>query len=160
MKTLRRQVHAQHVLLQRGTSMIELLITGAVVAILATFAGPTMADMQAGYQLSGASLEIFSALQRARMAAVMENNRYRVTIIDESNYQIHDDDDGDGLEDAGEMVTSASILTDNPGQSLSATGSFTFVPTGVVVTPGTVTVAGAAGSRTVVVSTAGRIRIQ
>lgn len=143
-----------------GLTLIELMVTLAVLAILLAVTAPIFSQIRQVYNLRGAAREIFSELQKARMAAVMENNRYRFSLVDSYNYKIHDDNDNDGAEDAGETVTTKNIQTDSPGVTLSATNTVTFIPNGTASTYGTITLTNTSGSKSVVVSSAGRIRIQ
>ena len=136
------------------------MATLAVLAILLAVTAPLFSQIRQVYDLRGAAREIFSELQKARMAAVMENNRYRFVLIDSSQYKIHDDNDNDNVEDAGETVTTKNVQTDSPGVTFTATNTVTFVPNGTASSYGTITLTNTSGSKSVVVSSAGRIRIQ
>jgi len=54
-------------------------------------------------------------MQLTRMQAVSERNNYVITFnVGSNQYSIYDDDDNDGAE-AGELVKTVNIGTDNPG---------------------------------------------
>lgn len=63
---------------QKGFTLVELLITISVAAILAALAAPSFKGFVAKQGVSSASNEIFSALNLARMEAVKRNRHVLV----------------------------------------------------------------------------------
>lgn len=121
---------------EAGVSLAEVTVVVAVLSGLLAASAPALVETLDIYRVQAGTRQIFGELQKARMAAVMENNRYRVSVVGGTRYDIHDDDDGDDIEDRGEAVTTGDIRSDGPGLSLAATGPVTFAPNGVALTRG------------------------
>ena len=66
-----------------GFTLLELLITLAIVAILLTVGVPSLRSMMQGNQLVASTNELLSALHVARSEAIKSNSR--VTICESSN---------------------------------------------------------------------------
>ena len=146
---------------RRGTTVVELLAT---VAVLGTFVGTTMltsSQVRPLYIVRGAARQVAADLQKTRMSAVTENNRYLVQFTSNHTDTILDDNNNDGTAETGEGVRTVDIDLDWSGVSMSSTGTITFLPNGTVVAPVTLTLqkAGTA-SKTITISQAGSIRVQ
>jgi Tfp pilus assembly protein FimT len=142
--------------------MVEIVVGVQLCVILALLAAPSFSQILQLYYLRGASRAIFADLQKARMAAVMENHRYRLTVVDSHTYKVHGDTNNNGAEDPGESVTTRNVQGDSPHVQLAGTDTITFAANGTAPTSGTITVSnerGPTGSMTVAVSPAGRVRI-
>jgi Tfp pilus assembly protein FimT len=122
---------------------------------------PIFSELLGTYHLRGATQELFAELQRARLAAVMENHRYRVSVEPGTGYyEVHDDQNNNDAEDSGE-VTIRSVEIQNPGVILEGDTVVTFLPNGTALTYGAITlVSRSGGTKRVVVSSGGRIRAQ
>lgn len=143
---------------QAGFSLAEILVTIAIGGVLTALAVPNLVQMSTGYRLRGATHEIFTALQRARMAAIKENNRYRFSISG-STYSIHSDLDNDGTVDSGETVTAKNITDTARDVSLSSDTAIVFAANGTAVISGSVILSNGNQTKTVSVSVAGRVKI-
>lgn len=64
---------------QRGWSVIESLVGTAVASVLASVAVPNMVEVKNGMSVSGATMEIVSALHLARSEAVTRHTRVAVS---------------------------------------------------------------------------------
>jgi Tfp pilus assembly protein FimT len=147
---------------QLGMTFSEVTTSLVLLAGIVAIIGPVFTQLLGIYHLRGATQEIFAELQRARLAAVMENHRFRLSVIDGTGtYDVHDDRNNDGVEDEGE-VTSRGVDIDNPGIVLSGEqAGVTFLPNGTALTYGTITISHSNGRvKSVVVSSGGRIRTQ
>jgi len=146
---------------RRGTTVVELLAT---VAVLGTFVGTTMltsSQVRPLYIVRGAARQVAADLQKTRMSAVTENNRYLVQFTSNHTDTILDDNNNDGTAETGEGVRTVDIDLDWSGVSMSSTGTITFLPNGTVVAPVTLILqkAGTA-AKTITISQAGSIRVQ
>jgi Tfp pilus assembly protein FimT len=144
-------------------TLAEITTGLALFTALTLSAVPVMPRLLAAYQLRGATQYVFTELQRARVAAVTENNRYRFRVEGGSpRFAIHDDENGDDVENDGrDTVTQHSLELDSPGVNLSADGAVSFAPNGVARAARRIYLTSAvAGTSVVTVSAGGRIRIE
>lgn len=148
---------------QRGVSLLQLLLGLQLFGIITLATAPVVSQVLQSYYLRGAAAQVFADLQKARMNAVMANHRYRLVVIDSHTYKLHDDTNGNGIEDPGETVQTRSVQMDSPHVMLAATGAITFAADGSAPTYGTITVSNESGcsqSLNIEVGAAGRTRIQ
>ena len=139
----------------------EVAASLAVCSGLLMLMAPIFAELLGVYHLRGATQELFSEMQRARLAAVMENHRYRLTVIPGTAlYEIHDDRNNNSAEDTGE-VSARSVAIQNPGITLAGNDIVTFLPNGTALTYGSITISNGSGrTKSVVVSSGGRVRTE
>ncbi|MCX5851806.1 MAG: GspH/FimT family pseudopilin [Deltaproteobacteria bacterium] len=144
---------------KRGFTLIELIVVVMLVGIIMMIALPGLQTWMAKSRLNGAARQIMADLTYARMTAVSEGNRFVVSILNDHEYRILDDDNDNGSVDTGEKVIVKDIKSNYPDITLSATGIFTFYPPGLAF-GATCTVTNPSGSKNVIVSSGGRVRIQ
>jgi len=147
----------------RGFTTAELIIAMAILAILAGIA-------YAGFRpdrLAAAARMIHGDLQYARSLAINQKNRVGVIFASDddageaagSEYKIHNDHNENGIIDFGEDVTVRSLLKDYAGVTFSANRTAAlFYPQGTS-NSGTITLTNGSGSKYVIFSWTGRIRI-
>ncbi|MGH7858231.1 MAG: GspH/FimT family pseudopilin, partial [Candidatus Binatia bacterium] len=146
-----------------GLTVLELIVGLGVIAVVATIGAPSVGRLREAATLRGVPQELYGELQRTRSAAVMENNRYHFTLLDDAKrYRIHDNDDNDNpaVIDDGERTVVKDIQAYGPGTTITYTGAISFFPNGAS-SGGTITITTSEdNSRTIQVSSGGRIRIQ
>ena len=166
-----------------GVTLIELLVTIAIVAILATLAVPSFTQIIKDNRLATATNELVATLHFARMEAIRQGKR--VTICKSSNGQdccrddpscdaskgweqgwiVFVDEDNSGTRESGESllrVREALEGTTKITGNHNVKNYISFLPTGESPTNGTLTVCddrtGAYG-RQIVISPTGRVRL-
>jgi Tfp pilus assembly protein FimT len=147
----------------RGVTLLEIAATLGVFALILAASIPVLPRLLGMYHLRGATQQVFSELQKARLAAVMENNRYRVEVADGSSaYTVHDDNNNDGLENDGtSTLTHRDLDLDNPGVTMASDGVISFVPNGTAMAPRHIELTNSTGqTSTVFVSGGGRVYIR
>ena len=144
---------------KRGFTLVEMMIVIAVLAIIAAIAAPHFQTYMAQRRLNGAARLVMTDLMDARMKAVSENNQFKVFFLDTHQYKVLDDENNNGTEDTGETSVTKDIQTNYPGVTLSASAHPIFYPRGTAWGT-TVTLTNTSGSKSVSVSTAGRVKIQ
>ena len=143
----------------RGFTLTELMIVVALMAILAAIAVPNIIAQMPKYRLNGAARQVLSDLMAARMQAVSQNNEFKVFFLDNHRYMILDDDDNDGTADAGETTQTKDIQADYPDVTFSSTNDPIFHPGGTASNLATITLSNTSGTRSITISSAGRVKI-
>jgi len=144
---------------ESGFTMVELLIVVAMIAALTGIAGAGYIRMRPAMHLNGAARQIVGDLMAARMEAVNQNNSFKIFFLgDNHQYQILDDDDGDGVSDTGEAIKTKDIHDQYPDVNFSAASDPVFSPRGTASGNITVTVSNAEGSRAITIKTTGSVK--
>jgi type IV fimbrial biogenesis protein FimT len=144
---------------ESGFTLVELMVTIAVFAILASIAIPTFMSLMPGMRLNGAARQVMTDLMAARMKAVKENNRFRVFFIDNHQYKILDDDNNNNAENAGEWTQTKDIQNEYHDVTFSSTANPIYYPRGTAYGT-TITLTNSSGSKTVKVAITGRVKIE
>jgi type IV fimbrial biogenesis protein FimT len=145
--------------LNKGFTLVEIMVVIAIMAILGAIAAPNLRGFMAQKRLKGAARQVMSDMMWARMQAVSQNNRFKVTFVNSSQYSIVDDNNNNGTADTGETVVTKDIHPDYQDVSLSANGAVVFFPGGNAF-GATFTLSNSMGSKGVVVGSTGRVKIQ
>ncbi len=146
-----------------GFSLVEFIVSLQLFGVLALTTAPMVPKVLQAYKLRGAARNVFAELQKARMAAVAQNHRYRFVVVDSRTYKVHSDTNNNGAEDPGEIVMTRDIQIDAPGVRFTDDAkSITFAANGAAPGSGTVAVRNQTkpGMKlNVVVRPAGRVQI-
>jgi prepilin-type N-terminal cleavage/methylation domain-containing protein len=98
-----------------GFTLVELLVTVSVVAILATLAGAAFTGFLDRYRLSGAVETLFSDLQLARSEAVKRNRSVQVVVTSGVNWAYT-------LSELNDVCDGSSTLTATQLKSVGVAG--------------------------------------
>jgi prepilin-type N-terminal cleavage/methylation domain-containing protein len=111
-----------------GFTLIEILITMVIIAIVAGISAPAILSMVPNMRLKAAGRDAYSALQNARMLAIKESRDVTVRFstpgfIDDNNNGAYDtgeillgeDPNNNGIFDAGEDINGNGTFEKNSG---------------------------------------------
>ena len=162
MKNLKRKISGSC-----GISSLELAVVLALIAIMATFTIPYLGSWLKHYRAVGASREVTSTLQEARIKAVADNREWRV-VIDQSNgtYWLQQGDASTGsttwtTQGGIKSLPKGVIFTDASGSNASGQVTIEFNPSGTA-TGNSVYLKGENGERyrITILSTTGRVWVR
>ena len=155
---------------QRGVSVIELVVTLSLFGILGSFAFLQVRPFLAQARLNSGARQIATDLQVARMKAIAQNRRFRVTFRTATrDYVVDREEDsswnrlilhGHTIENVAEAVIP---LPPNVAiSSVNSGGDVIFVPRGHVDGGISIALGSTMGAETrrVIVNLAGRVRIE
>ncbi len=94
---------------ESGFSMVEALVSMAILAIIAAIAIPNLITFKRNSQLGAAARELFSGFQQAKMTAIKRNANCTITFNQPVggttyNYIVYVDADNDLEYDSGEKI--------------------------------------------------------
>jgi len=154
----------------RGFTLLELLLVVAMLGILGSIASLQLAPLLSSVRLDSGARQVASDLQAARMKAIVQNRRFRVTfrpstkdyVVDAEaagawrRHNLHSHDPGVADDALIALPVGVGITAVNSG------GDVIFVPRGHVDGGITITLGAATGgdAKRVVVNLAGRVRIE
>ena len=149
---------------QNGFTLMELILVVAVMGIMAAIAIPSFMALLPAMRVNGAARQVMSDLMDARMEAVKQNHQYKIFVLNDHQYKILDDNDGDGIDDGGgETSRTVDIQSNYSDVTISYDGSLptiTFSAKGTAPDLDTITLENSSGSKSVSVSVAGRVKIE
>lgn len=94
-----------------GFTLMELMITMAVITILSSISVPIASQWMARHRFSGAVIDVLQTLRLARMTAVQQNQVVMFSTNKAAGtYEAWVDTSQDGVKDPGEQVIASNIL--------------------------------------------------
>jgi type II secretion system protein H len=151
----------KHTLSPGGFTLTELMITVAIMGIVAALAFPMVVGRQADRRLEGATQQLMWDLMAARQEAITKNRRVQVFFEGSSTYKICYDADNDGtVTDCEGNAKITNIQDKYHDVTLEPGANPIFTPRGIVPTWTTITVKNAKGSsNAITINATGRIKI-
>jgi hypothetical protein len=104
----------------RGFTLVQVLITVCLIAIVSTFGVMAIASARASLRLSGSTRELAGYLEKARSNAIRRNATATVTIVDATRYTVTMDSDGDGTLETRTITLQDGVTFDNGAIGVSA----------------------------------------
>jgi type IV fimbrial biogenesis protein FimT len=133
------------------------MVTIGVAAILMGAAIPSFLSWLPTLRLSSAARQIATDLQLARMKAISQNTKFRVTFVGSipgaTSYQLEKDNGGTFVTESGPFILPEGITV----SAVSATSEFQ--PRGTTNATSNITLTNGSGQKLVCVKTVGRVNI-
>lgn len=143
-----------------GFTLLELMVSMAIMGVLAGIAIPNYISYLPKARLNGAASTVMADLMAARMKAVKLGKRTKAFFIDTHQYKICDDANGDGTVADGEGdVFLRDIQSEFSDVTFSSTNNPIFHPRGTATNLATVTFQNSSGTKSLTVNIAGTVRI-
>jgi len=143
-----------------GFTMIEMTIVMGIFLLLLGLMQLSYLSINTNLALNGGARKVMGDLLSTRMKAISQNNNFKVIFLNNKEYLILDDENGDGIANAGESFEIKDIQSNYPYVTLSSTGNPVFSPQGTISSASTITLTGQSGAtKTVSVRISGLVQI-
>ncbi len=143
------KVHKTKGIAERGFTLVELMVTLGLGAILISLATLSLGHLAPAFNLDNGTMTTAMVLKEARMQAISRGHTVTVAFED-NDFTVTDSVDGSTL-DQGSVPSSVSV---------EAGGAVSFSPLGVAASPVTMAVSNSAGSRNVNVELIGEVQVE
>ncbi len=143
-----------------GFTLIEIIIVMVIISVLAGIAAPSFLDYLKSRRLSGATIQLYGDLMNARQQSVTQNRWAWLRIENNHQYKIFTDSNNNKAIDVGDSFITRDLHPDYSDVTFTtaANTSFAFYPNGTGGSA-TLSLSGASGSKSITISSAGRIKI-
>ena len=141
-----------------GFTLTEILVTLAVIGIVASAAASNVLPQLPRYRLQGAATQLAWNLRTLRMRAISQHHAITVTFTNNHVYTVWTDKNDNSVVDANEVQTT-DINTAYGGVTVASTNNPVFNPTGVVSNLAVITLTGAGSTRVLTMTAAGGITL-
>jgi len=143
-----------------GLTLVELLLVMGILLVIGLLSERWLSGQLPKWRLNGAARLVMSDFLAAKMKAVSQGNKFRITFLDHRRYVILDDDNNNGKPDLGEEQSTRDIQTDYKDVTLSSNNNPIFHPRGTASNLATITLSNSAGSKIITVGITGRVSIR
>lgn len=145
---------------ERGFSLVETIIVVSLIAIISGFSITTLNSFLPRFRLSSAAREVLTDLMNARMQAVSKKHKMLITFPSTYQYTIIEDRDNNEALTSGEPSRTYDLHSSFGDVIVASPSSIIFKPLGTAAAGAAITVSSSAGTKTVLVSLGGRVKIQ
>ena len=142
-----------------GFTLMELMVTVAVIGIVARVATVNVIREIPRYRLTNAATQLAWTFRALRMRAISQHHTVTVTFTNNQVYTVWTDVNDNGSSDSGEVQTT-DLSGAYPGVQLNSTTNPVFNPTGTVTNLPTITLTNPSGTKTLTMNILGDITIQ
>ena len=144
----------------RGFTLVELIVVIAVIGISAGILAPNLISQIQKYRLNGATRQLAWDLMAARMQAIGRNRRSKVFFPNNRQYKTCYDANNDGtVDDCEGNGPTKDIQRNYSDVTITPNNEPIFLPNGTVTNLPSIIVENPAGSKTITISIAGRVKI-
>jgi type IV fimbrial biogenesis protein FimT len=150
---------AQRVSHAAGFTLVELMVTVAVIAIVSSVTAVNVVRQLPRYRLTNAASQLAWTFRGLRMRAISQHHAVTVTFTNNHVYTVWTDRNDNGISDSDEVQT-VDINVAYPGVHFASTANPTFNPTGTVTNLPTITLTNPSGSKTLTTNILGDVTIQ
>jgi type IV fimbrial biogenesis protein FimT len=150
---------AQFVTRVAGFTLIELIVTVAIIGLVARMATVNMLGEIPRYRLTSAATQLAWSFRALRMRAISQHHTVTVTFTNSHVYTVWTDRNANGINESGEVQTT-DLSGAYPGVQLASTANPVFNPTGTVTNLPTLTLTNPSGTKTLTMNILGDITIQ
>ena len=119
---------------ERGFTVIELLTVVAIMLVITAIATPSFYYWLPTYRLSAGARQIAADLQLARMKAISQNTRYRLSFTAANIYEMQKDDGGFDVAPGHGSVKLPEGITVTNGDPFTAFNTSEFQSRGTAIT--------------------------
>jgi prepilin-type N-terminal cleavage/methylation domain-containing protein len=150
---------AQRIAQAPGFTLVELLVTMAVIATVSSVTAVNVIRELPRYRLTNAATQLAWTFRGLRMQAISHHHAVTVTFTTPHVYTVWTDRNDNGISESGEVHT-VDIHGTSPGVQLASTANPTFTVTGTVTNLPTITLTNPSGSKTLTLNILGEVTIQ
>jgi prepilin-type N-terminal cleavage/methylation domain-containing protein len=142
----------------KGFTLTELMIVTVLIGIVAAVGGPEIVNQMAKYRIQGATRQLGWELMVARVQAINQNRNVIVEFPNNHEYAIGPDMNNNNVLDVGEGKTK-DIQSSYNDVIFAATTNFIFTSKGTANHIANMTLSGMGGSKNILVTIAGVIKM-
>ena len=130
-----------------------------ILVILSLLSQTWLSSQLPKWRLNGAARQLVSDLMAAKMKAVTQGTKHRVSFLDSHRYTVLQDKNNNGKPDLGEPLVERDVQNDYGDVTLTSTNNPIFHPRGTASNLATVTVSNSGGTKTITVGITGRVKV-